>query len=408
MEILLGLCKLVVAIVLATILGKGVTKLKLPAILGWLLTGMMIGPYALGLLDQGLLDAPWYKGVSHFFECAVGLLFAKELIFRKLRAVGKQIMTITICESVGTFVVVSAVFTVVCYVMQLPLYLAIIFGGIALATAPAPALSIVSEFQTKGPMTNALVPIAMLDDVVAMVVFFSVNSYIASLGSTESGSILAVVFISIGLPVILGIAIGAALSHILAKDLEVKQVRFATMGAMAITFAIAYGVDNFVLPTPALNYMLVGMATFTTVANLIPECRMELVADSVTPIIGIGFIIMIMNLGALLDYRLILNAGILTAIYIISRAIGKYGSTYVGAKASGAETSVKKYLGLVLLPHSGVSLVFTAMAVTSLNTFDTESALVVQGTIAAAAVINEVFAVIAAKKGFEWGGEIQK
>ncbi len=396
-----------VAIVLATILGKGVAKLRLPAILGWLLTGMIVGPYAIGLLDQGLLDAPWYNGVSHFFECAVGLMFAKELIFRKLRAVGKQIMTITIFESVGTFVVVAAVFAGVCQIMGLPLYLALVFGGIALATAPAPALSIVSEFQTKGHMTNALVPIAMLDDVVAMVVFFSVNSYIASLGSAESGSILAVIFISIGLPVILGIAIGAVLSRLLAKDLEVKQVRLATMGAMVITFAIAYGVDNFVLPAPALNYMLVGMATFTTVANLIPEHRMQLVADSVTPIIGIGFIIMIMNLGALLDYRLILGAGILTAIYIISRAIGKYGSTYVGAKVSGAETSVKKYLGLVLLPHSGVSLVFTAMAVTSLNTFDTESALVVQGTIAAAAVINEVFAVIAAKKGFEWGGEIE-
>ncbi len=407
MEILVGLCKVVVAIVLATILGKGVAKLRLPAILGWLLTGMIVGPYAIGLLDQGLLDAPWYNGVSHFFECAVGLMFAKELIFRKLRAVGKQIMTITIFESVGTFVVVAAVFAVVCQIMGLPLYLALVFGGIALATAPAPALSIVSEFQTKGHMTNALVPIAMLDDVVAMVVFFSVNSYIASLGSAESGSILAVIFISIGLPVILGIAIGAVLSRLLAKDLEVKQVRLATMGAMVITFAIAYGVDNFVLPAPALNYMLVGMATFTTVANLIPEHRMQLVADSVTPMIGIGFIIMIMNLGALLDYRLILGAGILTAIYIVSRAIGKYGSTYVGAKVSGAETSVKKYLGLVLLPHSGVSLVFTAMAVTSLNTFDTESALVVQGTIAAAAVINEVFAVIAAKKGFEWGGEIE-
>ena len=113
-------------------------------------------------------------------------------------------------------------------------------------------------------------------------------------------------------------------------------------------------------------------------------------------------------MGAPLDYHLILDAGLLTGIYIISRAFGKYFSTYFRAKVSKAEENVKKYLGFVLLPHFGVSLVFTGMAVASLNTFDTESAIIVQGTIAAAAVINEIFAVIIAKKGFEWGGEIEK
>ena len=87
--------------------------------------------------------------------------------------------------------------------------------------------------------------------------------------------------------------------------------------------------------------------------------------------------------------------------------MGKYISTYVGGKVSKSPKNITKYLGLTLLPHSGVSLVFTGMAVTSLNTFDTESAILVQGTIAAAAVINEIFAVILAKKGFELAGELE-
>ena len=57
MEILIGILKIILAIVLATIVGKGVAKLKLPAILGWLITGMIIGPYAFGLLDNELLNA---------------------------------------------------------------------------------------------------------------------------------------------------------------------------------------------------------------------------------------------------------------------------------------------------------------------------------------------------------------
>lgn len=67
---------------------------------------------------------------------------------------------------------------------------------------------------------------------------------------------------------------------------------------------------------------------------------------------------------------------------------------------------MKKFLGLTLLPHSGVSLVFTGIAVSVLSGPDPDSAKIIQGTIAAAAVINEIIAVIAAKKGFEWAGEL--
>lgn len=70
--------------------------------------------------------------------------------------------------------------------------------------------------------------------------------------------------------------------------------------------------------------------------------------------------------------------------------------------------TVKKYLGFTLLPHSGVSLVFTGIAVSTLSQAAPEAARIVQGTIAAAAVINEIIAVIMAKKGFEWAGEFQK
>lgn len=67
--------------------------------------------------------------------------------------------------------------------------------------------------------------------------------------------------------------------------------------------------------------------------------------------------------------------------------------------------TVRKYLGLTLLPHSGVSLVFTGIICTTLSSAP-ELVQLVQGTIAAAAVINEFIAVFAAKKGFELADEI--
>ena len=49
MEILIGLLRLFAAIVIAFISGKLISRLKLPAILGWLIAGMILGPHALGL-----------------------------------------------------------------------------------------------------------------------------------------------------------------------------------------------------------------------------------------------------------------------------------------------------------------------------------------------------------------------
>ena len=126
------------------------------------------------------------------------------------------------------------------------------------------------------------------------------------------------------------------------------------------------------------------------------------------PILGIAMIIVILNLGAPLDYHAIYRAGVYTFVYIVVRAIGKYFGARLGAKATGLDENVQKYLGLTLLPHSGVSLVFTGIAVSVLSQNVRECVQIIQGTIAAAAVINEVIAVIVAKKGFELAGELKE
>jgi len=141
---------------------------------------------------------------------------------------------------------------------------------------------------------------------------------------------------------------------------------------------------------------------------MISEERLDQIMNSFNPILGISMIVVILNLGTPLDYHLILGAGLFTAIYIISRAVGKYGGAYIGAVITDSPETVKKYLGFTLLPHSGVSLVFTGIAVSVLSGPAPEYAKVIQGTIAAAAVINEIIAVIASKKAFEWAGEFNK
>lgn len=402
--ILLDIGRLLLAIAIAFVCGKLVSKLNLPSILGWLIAGMVLGPHAVNLLSDSLLNAGWYTITESILECTVGLMIGTELIWNQIKKSGKQIVVTTITESLGTFIVVSLVFGVIFYFTGVPVYLAFMFGGIALATAPAPSLSIVNEMHTNGPVTKTLIPMAALDDLVGALVFFTVIALVSAHIST-AGIPVGVVLFLVFLPVLIGIVTGF-ISGLLLRCMRTPR---SSLIMLIVTLLATAGVGFFVnslLPTPVLNFLLLGMAYSTVVANMIPLSQLDGIMKTMNPVIGIGLIILILNLGAPLDYHLIFGAGLYTAIYIISRAIGKYTGAYFGAAVTHAPDTVKKYLGFTLLPHSGVSLVFTGIAVSVLSGPAPECAEIIQGTIAAAAVINEIIAVFMAKKGFEWAGEL--
>lgn len=73
-----------------------------------------------------------------------------------------------------------------------------------------------------------------------------------------------------------------------------------------------------------------------------------------------------------------------------------------------AEPTVKKYLGLTLLPHSRVSLIFAGIAINTLSSSFPSYATLIQGTIIAAAIINEIIAVILAKHSFRLARELSQ
>lgn len=405
MDVFLLVLRLLITVVIAFLFGKLIAKLKLPSILGWLLTGMILGPHAFSLVNQQILDAHWYQTVVHIFECAVGLMIGTELVWRKLRQSGKSIIVTTLTQSLGTFVVVSAVFGTVFFFSGIPVYLAFVFGGIALATAPAPALSIVREFKTSGPVTQTLIPMAALDDIVGCIVFFITIAVVA--GNLSAGQLpVYLLILVILLPLIIGVAVGLLAGLVLKKERSTPITLVCLIAFILIASGIGFLFNNYILPVPILNFMLIGMAFSATFSNMVSQERLQQIMTGFSPILGVCMILVILNLGAPLDYHLILGAGLYTAIYIIARAVGKYFGAYFGARITKSESTVQKYLGLTLLPHSGVSLVFTGIAVSVLSGPAPECAAIVQGTIAAAAVINEIIAVMIAKKGFEWAGEI--
>ncbi len=398
--------RLIAAVLIAFLAGRLVAKLRLPSILGWLITGMVLGPHALALINDALLEAVWYNSILHILECGVGLMIGTELVWRKIKKSGSSIVITTLTQSLGTFLMVSLVFGVVFWISDIPIYLAFIFGGIALATAPAPALSIVREFKTKGPVTDTLIPMAALDDIVGCIVFFTTIAVVA--GNLSAGELPAY---AIALVVLLPLVIGAAVGFLAGLLLKKERSASATLALLLASILTASGVGfvcNQFFPQPVLNFMLIGMAFSASFSNMVSEKRLQQIMQGFNPILGIALILVILNLGAPLDYHLVLGAGLFTVIYIISRALGKYFGAFFGASVTKSPKTVQNYLGLTLLPHSGVSLVFTGIAASVLCGPAPDCAKIVQGTIAAAAVVNEIIAVVMAKKGFEWAGEFHK
>lgn len=403
---IINILRWIATLLIAFLAGKAVSKLKLPAILGWLITGMILGPNAAGLLPQDVLDTAWYKTFIMWMQCSFGLMLGTELVWKRIKNYGKALMVTTLTQSLGTFVLVSLVFAIVFHFMGIPAYLGFAFGGIALATAPAPALSIVSEFHTKGPVTNTLLPMAVLDDIVGIAVFFTVNAFIAR--NVSGGTVsLFLIPVMILLPIVVGALIGISAGILLKKANGKTSVLFILIAGITLTTAVGYWLNTYVFTNITLNYMLLGVSFSAAFSNMISEEKLETVTNYFHPILGICLLGAIVDLGAPLDYHLILGAGLFTFIYIVARAFGKYSGARLGAKWMKMPETVQKYLGFTLLPHSGVSLLFTGIVCATLEGGgESEYAVIVKGTIAAAAVINEIIAVILAKKGFERAGEI--
>ena len=400
------LLRWIVVLVIAFIAGKLMTKIKMPSILGWLIVGMLFGPHAIGLMPQKVLDTGWYKTVIMWMQCAFGVMLGTELIWNKLKNYGKALVITTLTQSLGTFVVVSLAFGLIFHFLDIPIYLAFVFGGIALATAPAPALSIVNEFHAKGPVTDTLLPMTVLDDVVGIIVFFTVNSLVAR--QVSGGAIpFYMIPVMIFLPVLIGAVVGFPTGLLLKRFHKKVSTLIVLLFGITATMLIGWGINTFLLCEITLNYMFMGVSFAAVFSNMVTPERLNEISDWFSPILGVSLLAAIVDLGAPLNYHLILGAGVYTFIYILARAFGKYFGAMFGAKITHMPDTVRKYLGLTLLPHSGVSLVFTGIICSTLLPVP-QLAQIVQGTIAAAAVINEFIAVIAAKKGFELAGEIKK
>ncbi len=372
------LFSLALALFAGLFLSRIVKPLKLPAVTGYLLAGVLIGPYCLGALGiTGVFSsAAALKPLAEIIQdVALGFIafaIGAEFKLSALRKTGKQAAVIGVLQALVAMFLVDAVLIGLHFVLgeeKLPLSVAITLGAIATATAPAATLMVVKQYKAKGPLTSILLPVVALDDAVGLICF-AVSIGVAQAleqGAGAVGVISLVVnpLLEVILSLSLGALVGAIFSGVENLFKSNSKRLCISITFVLLTIAIAqqsWSFDNGV--KISFSSLLVCMMLGTVFCNIC-DCADELMTKTdkwSMPILILFFV----TSGADLDFSIFADPTVIGigVAYVVFRTIGKYFGSRYSAKLVHCAPSIVKYLGITLLPQAGVSLgmSFTAAA----------------------------------------------
>ncbi len=375
MDILLALS---IALLTGLMMSRLAKLVNLPAVTAYLVAGILIGPYLLGRLSAYLdIDGLGFTAVamgngftSEYLETfgllsdvALGFIafaIGNEFRLTQLKKIGKQATIIGILQAVITTVLVDIVLIAMHFIMPevLPLEAAIILGAIASATAPAATLMVVKQYKAKGPVTDILLPVVALDDAVGLLLFaisFGVAKALLS-GAVSVVSVLVEPMLEIVLSLSFGALMGLLFS-LCERFFHSRSKRLAvSVGFVIMTIALSKLKFQIGGVHIGFSSLLVCMMLGTIFCNIcdFSEELMDRVERWTAPL----FVVFFVTSGAELDLSVFTNGWIVLVggIFILSRSAGKYSGAYLSAKLAKCDDNIVKYLGITLLPQAGVAL----------------------------------------------------
>lgn len=407
------LLAIAVALSAGLFMSRVVKPLKLPAVTGYLIAGILIGPYCLGKLGIegfGFTDVAHVSDLGILNDVALGFIafaIGDEFRLSQLKKTGKQATIIGIFQAVVTTVVVDAALIGLHFILgeeKFPLSAAIILGAIASATAPAATLMVVRQYKAKGKLTSLLLPIVALDDAVGLIIF-AVSFGVAKALIHGEFSIMAIlvdplveIIISLIIGAILGVFLSFAEKFFKSNSKRQALVVTAIILAVAISKYHSSVGEVHIAFSPLLVCMMLG-TVFCNICAFSADL-MEKTDKWTAPL----FILFFVLSGAELEFSVFGDLAIIGigAIYIIARSIGKYLGAYLSAGAVKCESNIKKYLGITLLPQAGVAL---GMSVTAMSLG--EVGVLIRNIVLFGVLIYELFGPMLTKIALKKSGDIQ-
>ena len=376
-----------IAMAAGLLVSRGARAVKLPNVTAFLVAGLIIGPCVAGIISKEQAES---MGVIS--EAALGFIayaIGGEFKLAYLKKIGKAPLTITVFQGLTTAICVDV--GLIAFGVDVPL--ALLLGAIALATAPAATLMVVRQYKAHGPVTQMLLPVVAMDDALGLMVF-SISASVAQGMLGGAVTVQSMVLTPI-LEIVGSIALGGALGWVLAFGARF----FASRGnklALSIALVLA-GVG--LCDMWNLSSLLVCMMIGAVMVNLsqVHEVLMEQ-CDRFTPPLFLLFFVLS---GADLDLSVLPSVGLIGVGYLLLRSIGKWGGTMLGAVCVKADSNIKKYLGLTLLPQAGVAIGMASLVAARFPTLGAQVNTIVLAGVLVFELIGPLITKFALKKAGE-------
>ena len=386
-------------------------KLKLPDVTAYLVAGVLIGPCVLGRTGIGFTTSAQVDSLAVISDVALGFIafaIGHEFRLSELKHTGKQATIIGILQAVITTIVVDAVLIGLHFINPeiISLPVAITLGAIAAATAPAATLMVVRQYKAKGPVTDVLLPVVALDDAVGLIVF-AVSFGIAQ--SMENGTAnVAALIIEPLMEVVLSLGFGGIVGFLLTfleRYFHSHRNRNALIvGSVMLTVAVSQlkiPVGSF---TFGFSSLLVCMMLGTVFCNYCPLSEeLMLQADRWSgPALTLFFVLS----GSALQFDVFsdITVVLIGLIYIVARSIGKYLGARLSSDLAHSPETVRKYLGITLLPQAGVAL---GMCTTAYRVLGGGPGTLIRNIILFSVLVYELIGPSLTKMALTKAGDIQ-
>lgn len=384
------LIALAVAMAAGLLVSRGARALRLPNVTAFLVAGLIIGPSVTGLIAKEQA-----QGLSIISTAALGFIafsIGGEFRLTYLKQIGKAPLTITAFQGLMTALLLDVGLIALGFDVPMSLML----GAIGLATAPAATLMVVRQYKADGPVTRMLLPVVAMDDALGLMVY-SISSAVASglLGGeiTVQTMLFKPVYEIVG-SLVLGTLLGLVVTYT-AHFFRSRGNKLAL--AIAAVFA---GVG--LCDVLGFSSLLVCMMIGAVVVNLCDQQETIMQqTDRFTPPLFLLFFVLS---GADLDLAVLPTVGLIGVAYILLRSLGKWLGALTGAAVVHADTHVRKYLGLTLLPQAGVAIGMAQLVVAQFPQFGAQ----VNAIVLAATLVYELIGPVITKIVLTKAGEIKQ
>lgn len=342
-------------VLLTLLLGGGfvgaalLKKIRFPAVIGFLVLGIIVGPYALGIIqDQGLIELFAELGVI-IMLFVVGLEFS----FQKLRRAGIRAISVGLSElSVMFFLAYIGAFSLGWSHIE-SLYLAAILS----ISSTAISLRVMRDLNLiKTPEFSTVVTILIVEDLAAVLL-------LVILGNVSSGAGLD--FLGVGILIlqslaffIISLAIGSKLVPFLLDKIQSIDIPESNLlVALSLGFGLA-AIAHVLGQSPVIGAFIMGMIISSSKHS-------EKIIEKVVPLRDFFSVMFFVSIGMLVNLALIPDVLFISIPIIILSVLGKFFGNLFGASMAGHELNGASTIGAAMVPRGEFSFILAKQAVQS-------------------------------------------